>query len=114
MKILVYRAGAPAGFKSLPGERPEAEIADLLGGDMSGNDIRKTFLAKGLCLYYKRDTAAKTLPRQYLLKRIGKGDRFITGDCVIAASRWNGTFRDVAAADLAIAGMYLIPLGTLQ
>lgn len=102
MKIILYRDGRQAVCAKLPGENPEVELTDLLGGE-----TEMVPLNKSLTLVTLQDGEELRLPVRYTLHRLGKEVRPIAGACAVVAVKPDGNLRDVTMEEVMIAESYV-------
>lgn len=101
MKIIRFRAGV-TGLYALPGECPERELEELLGGETEMVPI-----ARRLALVVRRDGEEERLPILYTLHRLGREPAPIPGECAVVVTAPDGrlmdaTHRDMSAAEQCI------------
>lgn len=96
MKIILYRAGWEGVGAVLPGENPEMELADLLGG----GEVEMTPITRRLMLVTAADAEKRQLPVRYAPRRMGRADEPVCGDCAMASVRPDGSLGDAGRADL--------------
>lgn len=106
MKIVLFRDGQRGTAVTLPGEHPEAELEELLGGKISFWSFGKT-----LELAEREDSEEKQLPIRYALHRLGREPDPIAGDCAVVAVRPDGRIRDISLRELDAALSYIRPVG---
>lgn len=102
MKIIVFEGGAPGRAVVIPGDAPEAELGELLGGETA-----LTPLGRGLMLAERGDEEKVHLPVRYGLHRLGRAVEPIAGDCAVVAASPMGELRDIRAGDLGRANGYI-------
>lgn len=95
MKIILYRDGKPGVIVSLPGENPEAELEELLGGETEMQPITKR-----LTLVTRSDAEEMQLPIRYSLDKLGEEPQPVAGDAAVVAVRPDGILTDVNVQDL--------------
>lgn len=95
MKIILYRDGRPGTAVCLPGEYPEAELEELLGGETEMNSI-----SARLKLVTAAEDGEARRPARYRLDRLGQGPLLVAGDAAVIAVRPDGTITDVTVRDL--------------
>lgn len=79
MKVALFGAG-DIGLHQLPGEHPEGELEDLLGGETEMVPINRR-----LTLVTRRDGEAERLTIRYALHRLGHEPAPIAGECAVVA-----------------------------
>ena len=94
MKIILYRDGQAGVVVSLPGEHPEAELEELLGGETEMRPINSR-----LSLVGRRE---QTGGPGYILERLGQCPLEAEGDAAVIAVRPDGMITDITVKDLRI------------
>lgn len=102
MKVVLFRNSRHGVAATLPGERPEVELSDLLGGETVMTPLNARLLA-----VTPRDGERLGLPVRYTLHRLGREPADIHGDCVVIAMRPDGSIRDMTMEEAAQAGAYI-------
>lgn len=95
MKLILFRKGRPGELARLPGERPETELGDLLGGETAMRPITNR-----LTLVILSDAVKLGLPPRYAVKQSGRTDMPVFGDCAVVAVAADGNLTDVVPRDL--------------
>lgn len=90
MKVLYFENGPIAQVKTLPGERPEAELEELLGGE---TELRP--LSRRLTMAVRRDGEAQGLPRRYAVTCMGRAPETVAGPVAVLAVGPGGVLRDM-------------------
>lgn len=98
MKIVLFRDGKPGVTAKLPGENPEVELADLLGGETEMKPMNERLL-----LVTMKDGEALGLPVRYAAHGLGRAPMQIAGDCAVVATRPEGILRDVTKLEVTAA-----------
>lgn len=98
MKIMLFQDGKPGVAEKLPGENPEAELADLLGGE-----TEMTPLTERLLLVTRKDGEELELPVRYAVHGLGREPRRVAGDIAVVAVRPEGILRDVTKLEITAA-----------
>lgn len=106
MKVVLFRDGRPGVAAALPGEVPEAELADLLGGEL---DV--TPLGTRLALLTLHEAERLQLPIRYVLHRLGRASEPVAGDAVVVRVGAGRNYRDADGNDVEAANCYLRPAG---
>jgi len=106
MKVVLFRDGRPGVAAALPGEAPETELSDLLGGEP---DV--TPLGMRLELLTLHDAERQQLPIRYSLHRIGRAAEPVAGDAVVVRVGADRNYRDADGNDVEAANCYLRPTG---
>ena len=106
MTIFLFQGGAPGRVVILPGENPEAELAELLEGEIA-------MLPFGRCyrLVRRKDGEDLQLPIRYVLERHGRAPEPIAGDCAAVAFNSMGWMRRLRAYDLSEIMAHVRPTG---
>ena len=104
MKVALFGAG-DIGLHQLPGEHPEGELEDLLGGETEMVPINRR-----LTLVTRRDGEAERLTIRYALHRLGHEPAPIAGECAVVAVGAEGCLLDMGRHDLAAAARYIRPV----
>lgn len=108
MKIILFQGGEPGVAYKIPGENPEAELAELLDGP-----VEMTPLNSRLALVSREDGEAERLSIRYILNRLGREMEPIAGDCAVVAMAGScGRMREAGAEDLEAALAYVCPRET--
>ncbi len=102
MKIVLFRDGRPGVAAKLPGEDPEVELTDLLGGE-----TEMTPLNERLTLAALKDGEEMGLPARYRVHRLGRASLSVAGDCAVIAVKQDGMYRDVTIHEIAAADAYV-------
>ncbi len=102
MKVILYRDGRQAVCAKLPGEDPEMELTDLLGGETEMVPLNQC-----LTLVTLRDGEELKLPVRYTVCCLGREPRPIAGDCAVVAVKPDGCLRDVKIEEVMIAESYI-------
>lgn len=97
MKIIRFRAGE-TGLYALPGEYPERELEELLGGETEMVPITHR-----LALVARRDEGEKQLPILYALHRLGREPAPIPGECAVVVTAPDGRLIDASHQDMSAA-----------
>ena len=97
MKIIRFRAGG-AGLYALPGEYPERELEELLGGETEMVPITRR-----LALVVRRDEEEKRLPILYALHRLDREPVPIPGECAVVVTAPDGRMSDASHRDMSAA-----------
>ena len=95
MRLILFRKGRPGTMATMPGERPKVELSDLLGGETAMQPITSR-----LTLVTLADAVKLGLPPRYAMKRPGKADMPVFGDCAVVAVKESGILTDVIQKDL--------------
>lgn len=98
MKIVLFRDGKPGVPAKLPGEDPEVELSDLLGGE-----TEMVPLNDRLTLVMLKDGEELQLPIRYALHRLGREPMPVAGDCAVVGVRLDGMLRDVSSLEVTAA-----------
>lgn len=106
MKVVLYRDGRPGVAAKLPGDEPDIELSDLLGGETEITPVTSKLRVVHLCEGYGLD-----LPVRYMMHVIGKAPRLIRGDCALVALTMDGKYRDVTLQEIAAAEEYVRCVG---
>ena len=101
MKVALFGAG-DIGLHQLPGEHPEGELEDLLGGETEMVPINRR-----LTLVTRRG-AVPTI--RSALHRLGHEPAPIAGECAVVAVGAEGCLLDMGRHDLAAAARYIRPV----
>ena len=104
MKVALFGAG-DIGLHQLPGEHPEGELEDLLGGETEMVPINRR-----LTLVTRRDGEAERLTIRYALHRLGHEPSPIAGECAVVAVGAEGCLLDMGRHDLAVAVRHIRPV----
>lgn len=102
MKIVLFRDGRPGVAAKLPGEEPEVELSDLLGGE-----TKMTPLNAKLILVTLKDAGELGLGERYTVHRIGREPAPVIGDCAVVAMRPDCSIRDVTIQEVDAALSYV-------
>lgn len=106
MRIILFQGGARGELVSLPGERPEAELAELLEGE-----AEMTHLSRRYILVTRKDGEENRLTIRYSLHRLGREPEPIAGDCAVVVASPEGHLRDAGPGDLKTALSYIGEVG---
>ena len=106
MKIVLYRDGRPGVVAKLPGDEPDIELSDLLGGETEITPVTGKLCVVHLCEGYEMG-----MPARYMMHVIGKAPRLIHGDCALVAMTIEGKYRDVTIQEIAVAEEYIRCVG---
>ena len=102
MKIVLFQAGRPGREYIMPGDKPEADLADMLGGA-----VELTTLNKRLEVITRVDGEKLRLPIHYAMHRIGRAVEPLAGDCAVVARTAAGQLTDIGMDDVAAAVTYI-------
>ena len=105
MKIVLFRDKKQGVVARLPGENPEVELADLLGGETEMIPLNER-----LSVVKLRDGEGMELPVRYRMHRLGKEPMPIAGDCAVVAVRLDGGLRDVSTVEVVAAEACIQPV----
>ena len=97
--------GGDSGLYQLPGEHPERELAEMLGGETEMARIDRR-----LKLVTRRDGEAERLTIRYALHRLGHEPAPIAGECAVVAVGAEGCLLDMGRHDLAVAVRHIRPV----
>ena len=109
MKIVLFRDGKPGVVAKLPGENPEVELTDLLGGEtemISLNERLVVVVRKD----GERSPADDDRPVRYQIHRLGREILPVAGDCAVVAVRLDGGLRDVGTFEVVAAEACVQPV----
>ena len=105
MKVILFQGGRQGATYKIPGENPEAELADLLDGPVVFQTLNDR-----LTLVTREDGEREGLRKRYRLHRLGREVEAIAGDCaVVATCGQRGKLRSAEGYDLAAAQCYVRP-----
>ena len=102
MKIMLFRDGKPGVAAKLPGENPDLELTDLLGGETEMVSLNERLVAVVL-----KDGKELGLKNQYSIQRLGRAPLPVYGDCAVVAVKPNAVYRDVSLVEAAAVGGYI-------
>lgn len=102
MKIVLFRDGQPGLAATLPGEEPEVELCDLLGGE-----TEMIPLNEHMTLVELKDGEKLGLPLRYEIHRLGREPEPVFGDCAVVAVKPDGMLRDVRLMEVPAAEAYV-------
>lgn len=108
MKIIRFRAGG-AGLYALPGEYPERELEELLGGE-----VEITPITRRLALVVRRDGEEKLLPILYALHRLGREPAPIPGEGAVVVTAPDGRMVDANHRDMSAAEQCIRTVGRAE
>lgn len=109
MKIVLFRGGRRGVAAELPGDFPERELTDLLGGGITVDRLNER-----LALVRLGWGEREELPVRYTLHRLGYRPEEFEGDAVVIGLMPDSDFRDVDSNDVEAANTYLRPLDRAQ
>lgn len=95
MELMLFRDGRPGVIVKVPGEGPEGELVELLGGE-----TEMVPLNKRLTLVRRADGEALRLAIRYAVHRLGREPEPVAGDCAVVAVVPDGSLGDVKAHDV--------------
>lgn len=101
MRVLLFEDGGSREV-ALPGEWPEEELEELLGGE-----IETEPLAEGLDLVRLADGWLEALPCRYELWRLDREAELIAGDCAVVRADQTGRWEDILPQDGETAEEYI-------
>ena len=93
MKVALFGAG-DIGLYQLPGEHPERELAEMLGGETEMARIDRR-----LKLVTRRDGETERLTIRYAIHRLGHEPEPIAGECAVVAVGAEGCLLDMGRHD---------------
>ena len=102
MKIVLFRDGHRGVAARLPGENPEVELSDLLGGETEMVSLNDKLVAVVL-----KDGKEMGLENRHTIQRLGRGPLPVFGDCAVVAVKPDGKYRDVSLQEVVIAEGYV-------
>lgn len=102
MKIVLFRDGRPGVVAKLPGDNPNVELTDLLGGE-----IRMEAVSRNLAVVRLKNGEELGLPHCYNIRRLGRSMTPVYGDCALVALTIEGPYRDVNVQEIAAAEGYV-------
>lgn len=102
MKIMLFRDGRLGAAAKLPGENPEVELSDLLGGETEMISLTERLVAVTL-----KDGKEMGLENRYAIHRLGRSPLPVYGDCAVVAVMPNGAYRDISLVEVAAVGGYI-------
>ena len=98
MKIIRFRAGG-TGLYALPGEYPELELEEMLGGEVEMAPITRRLAL----VVRRRDEGERQLPILYALHRLGREPAPIPGECAVVVTAPDGRLMDASHRDMSAA-----------
>lgn len=105
MKLILFRDGQPGVGTAMPGDNVCRELSDLLGG----GELSWTSMYGELCLITAAQSEDK--PCRYVLRRTGRADWPIFGDCaVIAVIPYGQSVRSVSIYESIRAKEMVVPI----
>lgn len=104
MRVGLFEGGGAGELVRLPGEWPEAELSELVGGE-----IAMRALCRGLKLVSAAE-AGRRVPA-FELRLLGRAPELIHGPLAVVAEAAEGRLRDLRPEELARAEEYLLPIG---
>ena len=108
MNVYLFEGGAPGRIATVPGENPEAELAELLEGEITTTQFGWRFL-----LVQRADGEDLRLPIQYAFCCTGREPVPIAGDCAVVARSSAGRLRNLRVPDLSEIEDYVRPTGVV-
>lgn len=101
MKIVLFRNGKRGVAAKLPGEDPDVELTDLLGGKLRMKALTSKLIAVTL-----KDAEELGLGHRYNL-HVKEHTTPVYGECAVVALNVDGTYRDLTLVETAAVEVYV-------